>query len=73
MSASSALDVSSSDKKLWLVKFPPMVAQRLHAMAAQGNDDADSAGQPIGRVRVTHNTTQVLLLMGSGRSVCRGQ
>jgi TFIIF, beta subunit N-terminus len=59
MSASSALDVSSSDKKLWLVKLPPMVAQRLHAMAAQGGNNDDPAGQPIGRVRVTHNTTQV--------------
>ena len=62
MSSGNALDVSSSDKKLWLVKFPPMVAQRLHAMAAQSGSGSDPAGQPVGlgRVRVTHNTTQVL-------------
>ena len=60
MSSGNALDVSSSDKKLWLVKFPPMVAQRLHAMAMQSGSGGDPAGQPVGRVRVTHNTTQVL-------------
>lgn len=59
MSSSNAVDVSSSDKKLWLVKFPPMVAQRLHAMAGQGAIAGDAAGKPIGRVRVTQIATQV--------------
>ena len=60
MSASSGLNVAQSEKKMWLVKFPPMVAQRLHALAAQAEAGGDAAGQPIGRVRLAQNATQVM-------------
>ncbi len=57
--SADGLDVAQSEKKMWLVRFPPMVAQRLHALAAQSTAGGDVPGKPIGRVRCTQNAMQV--------------
>ena len=55
MAEPSDLDVSQAGKKLWLVKFPPMVANRLRAVSTQ----AGAEGMPVGKVRIIENTDQV--------------
>mmetsp|Transcript_19340 Transcript_19340/g.58443 ORF Transcript_19340/g.58443 Transcript_19340/m.58443 type:complete len:250 (-) Transcript_19340:190-939(-) len=48
------LDTHQADKKVWLVKFPPAVAKRLHELAAQPSPDG--TGPSLGVVRRTQNS-----------------
>ncbi len=52
------LETTQSEKKVWLVKFPPMVAQRLHLLSAQ-EAGSQELGPAIGCIRHTRNATQV--------------
>ena len=66
MADPSDLDVSQAEKKLWLVKFPPMVANRLRAVSAQ----AGAEGMPVGKVRIIENADQVRNLKIADRGRC---
>lgn len=56
MADATPLETVQSEKKIWLVKFPPAVSERLHALAAQPGATADRSA--LGVVRSIQNADQ---------------
>lgn len=56
MQDGTSLETAQSEKKIWLVKFPSAVSERIHALAAQPNAAAEV--QALGIVRSVQNADQ---------------
>ena len=56
--AASPLETGQAGKKVWLVKVPTFVAKQWRAAAAQSVAGGDAP--ELGRIRFSHDATQVL-------------